>query len=161
MKTNNTQGFTLIELMVVVAIIAILAALALSTYQAYTIRAKVSEAILAMANCKEAVTEASQTGFMSTVTAANGFNCGNYGATTFTVDIDTDSNGKITALLHNIPGLDTNNKVELIPYTDAAMTTPAVAADFVRATAKEVRAWKCAVPEENGIAALYLPASCR
>src|SRR3954451_22638874 len=51
------QGFTLIELMIVVAIVGILAAIALPAYQDYTIRAKVSEALAAAGACKTSVAE--------------------------------------------------------------------------------------------------------
>ncbi|MEO8021002.1 pilin [Polaromonas sp.] len=61
MKRSMQQGFTLIELMIVVAIIGILAAVALPAYQDYTVRAKVSEVVLAASGGKTAVAEAFQT----------------------------------------------------------------------------------------------------
>ena len=60
MKRSMQKGFTLIELMIVVAIIGILAAVALPAYQDYTVRAKVSELILAASSAKVAVSEAAQ-----------------------------------------------------------------------------------------------------
>lgn len=76
---NMQKGFTLIELMIVVAIIGILAAVALPAYQDYTARAKVSEVVLAGSTCRTAISEASQTGFASTP-VQDGFGCGEGGS---------------------------------------------------------------------------------
>jgi type IV pilus assembly protein PilA len=64
------QGFTLIELMIVVAIIGILAAVALPAYQDYTIRAKISEGIIAGSAVKGMMSEAFQTDGVTGLTAA-------------------------------------------------------------------------------------------
>lgn len=64
------KGFTLIELMIVVAIIGILAAIALPAYQDYTVRAKVSEAVIAASSPKSMLSEAFQTDSVAGLNAA-------------------------------------------------------------------------------------------
>src|SRR5215212_7329170 len=95
MNKRVQQGFTLIELMIVVAIIGILAAIALPAYQDYAKRAKVSEVILAASSCRTSITEVYQTGISSP--GANLWGCESATATTQYVNsIATDSAGKIT-----------------------------------------------------------------
>ncbi|WP_336148641.1 pilin [Acinetobacter ursingii] len=168
---NAQKGFTLIELMIVVAIIGILAAVALPAYQDYTARAKVSEVVLAASTCRTAVSEASQTGFAATPTANNTFGCGEGGSSAsplsqYVESITTTKDGVITVKARQISQLGSNVNVDFIPWTVATIpasgtTGQAVAADFNRASLKVIKAWQCKSGSSNGIEAKYLPASCR
>ncbi|HAU68573.1 MAG TPA: prepilin-type cleavage/methylation domain-containing protein [Gammaproteobacteria bacterium] len=91
-KYNNAKGFTLIELMIVVAIIGILAAVALPAYQNYTYKARVSEVILAASACRTAVSEVvASTGAFPTVDV-----CGTI-ASQFVASVANADTGVITA----------------------------------------------------------------
>ena len=88
MLRKAQQGFTLIELMIVVAIIGILAAIALPAYQDYVKRAKVSEVILAASACRTSITEVYQTA--TTAPVANSWGCEGGATTQYVTSIVTD-----------------------------------------------------------------------
>ena len=102
------QGFTLIELMIVVAIIGILAAVALPAYQDYTIRARVSEAILATSQCRTAVAEVYQSAKAGVTIGQDNWGCGEGSTSTqYVAGISTSPDGLITVTLTNKSELGT------------------------------------------------------
>ena len=145
------QGFTLIELMIVVAIIGILAAIALPAYQDYSRRARVSEVILAASNCRTAITEVYQTATVgpgATLWGCDAAPAG--GVTKYVASIATDVNGVVTVTSQNIAGVA--GTITLTPYaTDAAAMT--VAANM----GQQVFKWICG----GSIAVNFRPGSCR
>lgn len=115
MKRRAQQGFTLIELMIVVAIIGILAAVALPAYQDYTKRAKLSEVILAASACRTTITEVYQSGTQTQV-QANNWGCE---ATTppskYVSQVVTDGNGWILVTVTGISADLNGGVVSLVP----------------------------------------------
>ena len=154
-KRAIQKGFTLIELMIVVAIIGILAAVALPAYQDYTVRAKMSEVILAASSCRTAVTEAVQSSLSTALDLST--------ACTFTPTKYVASGAVTAAGVITVTGsagalggavTASANAISLSPFINGtALTTSSVGA--------VITSWGCGPAATNPMPARYLPGSCK
>ena len=154
---GNNKGFTLIELMIVIAIIGILATIAIPAYSDYAKRAKVSEALASAGKCKSEVSAYMQTN-RNLPRVANGFGCESLtSVTTYIGSIQTGTDGSIGVSVQDIDPAVNGKMLSMVPVDSAGV---------VYATGNvQVYKWICGSRtlgiKKTTIPPNFLPGSCR
>ena len=149
------NGFSLIEILIVVAIIGILGAIAFPMYQDNTRKARMTEVVVAASTCRTAVSEV----YLATVVPPSGWNCSQFPASKYVKSVATAEGGVITVTATGFGDSSIDDKViTFTPYhDDTTPKNPATAGHLGKAVYK----WECQSPASGGIPAKYLPSTCR
>ena len=157
-RKSAQQGFTLIELMIVVAIIGILATIALPQYTNYTKRTQMSEVVMAGSACRSVITEVYATS-SSNAPEANGWGCENStgNVSKYVQNVTTDANGVVSVAARGFGDDSIDNRViTLTPMAGAN------AAEWAANTSLAISSWTCATPGgTTGVDKKFLPGSCK
>jgi len=153
---NHSGGFTLLELMIVVAIIGVLTSVSLPAYQNYAARSKISEVVLALSTCRNNISEAVQVA--PTLPVGGEWACEPQASTTvsrYVETIETSDEGAVRAQIRGVNSIVDGQHVIVRPWPDVTRSGPIQIGDHVAQ-------WDCGpAPTNTNDIAPMLPGSCR
>ena len=149
---KRQSGFTIIEIMIVTVIIGVLAVVAIRAANGYAVRAKVSEAVLALSTCRTVVGEV----YMSadTLPAPNTWGCEATNSSKYVDTVTTTAEGIIRVGLRNVGDLRVDfHTISLAPLDGSSILMTDVG---------RVARWRCgAAADGTDVSVEFLPATCR